>query len=54
MTTKTCPGCEGEKIRYQLESDDHLTRREWEEMGKPWSAMKVKCPTCNGTGKVAA
>lgn len=51
---KICPGCDGHKIRYQLEAQfggDHLSARDWLRMGRPL-AMKVTCGTCNGTGKV--
>lgn len=51
---KTCPGCSGNKVRYQLPAQlggDHLSQTEWEAAGKPFS-QKIKCGTCNGTGKV--
>jgi hypothetical protein len=57
MKTKTCPGREGEKVLYQLPAHlggDHLNKRQWIAMGKPWDAWKVSCGTCNGTGKVPA
>lgn len=50
MKTKSCPGCGGTGIRYQIEAQLGGDLLKEKPIGT--LSMQVTCPTCGGSGQV--